>query len=120
MCVPPIAFSPAAQSRIDELELRAAELEFGARENHEAWGEKYRAVLLRAEGATTVVLTLNARIAELEEGLRLALSALERTEANFKHAVSNKPVRDMAENLGENRHAFDIARSLLAASGEDA
>lgn len=37
------------------------------------------------------------------EGL---VSALERTEANFISAVNSRPVRDMAENLAENRSAL--------------
>lgn len=34
-------------------------------------------------------------------------SALVRTESNFRLAVASKPVRDMAENLAENRAALE-------------
>lgn len=37
------------------------------------------------------------------------VSALERTEHNFILAVNGKPVRDMAENLAENRAALEMA-----------
>lgn len=46
------------------------------------------------------------------EGLAALRSALERTEANLIAAVNGKPVRDMAENLAENRAALAAGRGI--------
>ncbi len=51
---------------------------------------------------------------DLHEALTLLLSALERTAANFRHAVRGRPVRDMAETLAEGRRAEEKARAALA------
>lgn len=51
---------------------------------------------------------------DLYEALTLLLSALERTAANFRHAVNGRPVRDMAETLAEGRRAEEKARAALA------
>ena len=42
------------------------------------------------------------------------VSALQRTEANFIAAVNGKPVRDMTENLAENRAALRDLESPMS------
>ena len=47
-----------------------------------------------------------AEVDRLQAQVAALTSALERTEANFRAAVRGLPVRDMAENLAENRAAL--------------
>jgi hypothetical protein len=69
---------------------------------------------LRAHGRSEVLLSHEAdQIADQLDRDRALIaqlvSALERTEHNFKLAVAGKPVRDMSENLAENATALAAA-----------
>ena len=64
-----------------------------------AAGEPGRLGESKAKATAAEVERLQAQVAALT-------SALERTEANFRAAVQSLPVRDMAENLAENRAAL--------------
>ena len=52
------------------------------------------------------LLNAEAEVDRLRAQIAALMSALERTEANFRAAVRGLPVRDMAENLAENRAAL--------------
>lgn len=54
------------------------------------------------------VLPLVAEVRSLRTARDALVSALDRTEENFRRSVIGVPVRDMSENLGEN----DAARAL--------
>jgi hypothetical protein len=83
------------------------------RQDCEAWltsTDTDRAFIAAAREAVPALLADNVRLTRelTSERAKVAalVSALERTEINFQAAVSGKPVRDMAENLAENRAAL--------------
>lgn len=65
-----------------------------------------RAMFTAAHNLIGTLGSIQISVGMLIDEVAQLRSALERTEANFVAAVNGYPVRDMAENLAENRAAL--------------